>query len=767
MNPETSTGFAHFIAQSDAVGKSLFAILVLMSAISWGVILVKGVSTQISRRRGTRFLDLFWNATSLDAVAHEINTHGAQDPFSHLASHAMHAKAHHARYGASKLEEAGTASEFVTRTIKKVLDEETTRMENGLTFLATVGATAPFVGLFGTVWGVYHALVAIGMSGAGIGREQNQSVSVTQAGISGMAGLQTARTGDTQLPLGRIFDKDKVKDSVTAQVLITQEFGKQASKLVGERFNAKTDEIKSQARKEMDPVKRQELLDEAAKWDEGGRYRVLAHGLVGGLTGGAQGATGSGVSQLAVPEIGNAIKQLDMPLEAKQTLIAVVGMATGAATGGAPGASAATNATLNNFLSRPQLLERNKALAVLREDSSKGFIEKLFHPVTGLLDASNSLLAIDYMDKRSDALLAVYRENPLLLSAAEKRELAIYLGAYAKAEGDLAAISLLDKGVPSGLEAGDKGQLVLRAQSLVKLNAEHEGRGVIGTPALQVMTGPVGMLARAVMAAQSSLQVGAGLSALKDGDAAGLADVGFGVLGLWLNRQIESTIDPVQRPVKKVVSRADADALAAAQAAAKLENQASRDGSNYYASKWQELKGQTDAVRQQLPDMVDANIGNAAVAEINVYGEGSTRVQAHSRIGNDPQSVKDGFVSLPPPEQRILKPLEFPNRPIPREFDTEYKILENFAQQHKSNPQVQGSINLFTERPPCDSCTDVIKRQFTQLYPNVEVRLYHNNGEITVFTGSGPTTGKVPSRNEARWPASPDLPKPPAQKKGR
>ena len=54
-----------------------------------------------------------------------------------------------------------------TRTIRKVLDEETTRMESGLTLLATVGATAPFVGLFGTVWGVYHALVAIGMSGSG------------------------------------------------------------------------------------------------------------------------------------------------------------------------------------------------------------------------------------------------------------------------------------------------------------------------------------------------------------------------------------------------------------------------------------------------------------------------------------------------------------------------------------------------------------------------------------------------------------------------
>src|SRR5690606_10233821 len=87
--------------------------------------------------------------------------------FSHLTAHAVHAQAHHARYGSSKLEEAGTAQDFLTRTIKKVLDEETVQLENGLTILATIGSTAPFVGLFGTVWGVYHALVAIGMSGSG------------------------------------------------------------------------------------------------------------------------------------------------------------------------------------------------------------------------------------------------------------------------------------------------------------------------------------------------------------------------------------------------------------------------------------------------------------------------------------------------------------------------------------------------------------------------------------------------------------------------
>ena len=168
MNPETvSLGFGHFIGQSDAVGKTMLLILVTMSIVSWIIIAVKGLSLLARRGRSNAFLSFFWNATSLKAVGDEISTHGARDPFSNLTAHAMQAQAHHARYGAAKLGEAGTASEFVTRTIKKVLDEETTRLENGLTVLATVGATAPFVGLFGTVWGVYHALVAIGMSGSG------------------------------------------------------------------------------------------------------------------------------------------------------------------------------------------------------------------------------------------------------------------------------------------------------------------------------------------------------------------------------------------------------------------------------------------------------------------------------------------------------------------------------------------------------------------------------------------------------------------------
>ncbi|HET6788605.1 MAG TPA: MotA/TolQ/ExbB proton channel family protein [Aquabacterium sp.] len=160
-------GFGHFISQTDAVGQGLFGILVLMSVISWALIATKGVALMLRQRRSKSFLNFFWNATSLEAVQNEIATHGAQEPFAHLTAHAMHAQSHHARYGAAKLEEAGSAQDFLTRTIKKVLDEETMRMESGLAVLATIGATAPFVGLFGTVWGVYHALLAIGASGSG------------------------------------------------------------------------------------------------------------------------------------------------------------------------------------------------------------------------------------------------------------------------------------------------------------------------------------------------------------------------------------------------------------------------------------------------------------------------------------------------------------------------------------------------------------------------------------------------------------------------
>jgi len=160
----SQSGVLDFIQQSDWVGQGLFGILLLMSLASWYLILYKWIMNWRTKRRTERFLHTFWGASSLEQVENEINAQGVREPFSHLASHAIHARNHHAAYGASKLEESGSTSAFVTRTIRKCIDEETSKLENGLTVLASVGSTAPFVGLFGTVWGVYHALIGIGLS---------------------------------------------------------------------------------------------------------------------------------------------------------------------------------------------------------------------------------------------------------------------------------------------------------------------------------------------------------------------------------------------------------------------------------------------------------------------------------------------------------------------------------------------------------------------------------------------------------------------------
>lgn len=167
MNEPIQLGFGHFIAQSDMVSKALLVILVLMSVISWTLIIFKGIAQLIRRARSERFLKMFWEAASLEAVQQEIARTGIRDPFSRLTANAMQAQAHYTRYGTSRLAEAGSNRDFLTRTIKRVLEEESVRREDGLTMLATIGSTAPFVGLFGTVWGVYHALVAIGLTGSG------------------------------------------------------------------------------------------------------------------------------------------------------------------------------------------------------------------------------------------------------------------------------------------------------------------------------------------------------------------------------------------------------------------------------------------------------------------------------------------------------------------------------------------------------------------------------------------------------------------------
>lgn len=169
MDPvQTHTmGFANFIAQTDTVGKIVLGLLIVMSVTTWYLITTKLMQFLHTRSKSARFLESFWNAPSLHAVGKHLEEHHPDEPFSHLAWHGIISARHHAHHGANKLNDAGSATEFLTRAIRRVIDEETARLESGLTVLASVGSTAPFFGLFGTVWGVYHALVAIGLAGQG------------------------------------------------------------------------------------------------------------------------------------------------------------------------------------------------------------------------------------------------------------------------------------------------------------------------------------------------------------------------------------------------------------------------------------------------------------------------------------------------------------------------------------------------------------------------------------------------------------------------
>jgi biopolymer transport protein ExbB len=164
---ESQLGLAHFLAQTDAVGKFVLVVLLVMSVATWYLILAKGLQIATTRSRSRRFLREFWAAGSLAEVHARIRDRGADDPFSALAHEGFTAVEQHNRRGAERLIDAGYADEYLTRALRRSIERSTARLESGLTVLASVGSSAPFIGLFGTVWGIYHALLAIGMSGQG------------------------------------------------------------------------------------------------------------------------------------------------------------------------------------------------------------------------------------------------------------------------------------------------------------------------------------------------------------------------------------------------------------------------------------------------------------------------------------------------------------------------------------------------------------------------------------------------------------------------
>lgn len=154
-------------AQGDLVIKAVAIMLFLMSIASWYVIVTRSLRA-MRLKRAARQAQKFWHAQSIEEGLNLMGGTTATNPFRCLVEEAGRASDHHT---ARREELHGQLSlaEWLTACLRTTIDESAERMQNGLSVLASVGSVAPFVGLFGTVWGIYHALVGIGVSGnAGI-----------------------------------------------------------------------------------------------------------------------------------------------------------------------------------------------------------------------------------------------------------------------------------------------------------------------------------------------------------------------------------------------------------------------------------------------------------------------------------------------------------------------------------------------------------------------------------------------------------------------
>jgi biopolymer transport protein ExbB len=155
---ENPYGLEALWRQGDWVSKGTLIILVIMSMGSWYIIFVKLWEQAKLIREGREMRNSFWKAPSLREGAKRLKEGSA---YRYIAEQGIDANEHHE----GALTENIDLNSWVTMSVQRAVDGVQSRTQDGLSFLATVGSTAPFVGLFGTVWGIYHALTAIGIAG--------------------------------------------------------------------------------------------------------------------------------------------------------------------------------------------------------------------------------------------------------------------------------------------------------------------------------------------------------------------------------------------------------------------------------------------------------------------------------------------------------------------------------------------------------------------------------------------------------------------------
>lgn len=172
--------------EGDLVSRGVALLLLGMSVASWVVILWKGWLLRRAARGLERAVRVFWEAPDLESARRSLS---GSDPI-RLVSPLLAAAQSLAQVGAGTLAAAGDRSQQLTRVLRDALHRILHRLQFGQVLLATVGSTAPFVGLLGTVWGIYHALTEIGADGRF--RIEQVSGPVGEALVMTAAGLAVA-----------------------------------------------------------------------------------------------------------------------------------------------------------------------------------------------------------------------------------------------------------------------------------------------------------------------------------------------------------------------------------------------------------------------------------------------------------------------------------------------------------------------------------------------------------------------------------------------
>jgi biopolymer transport protein ExbB len=160
-------GLSHVWQQGDWVIRTVAIILLAMSVATWVVIALKTLALRRHLAQA-RQVEAFWHSQDYAEGLNKLHP-AENNPFHLLALQGREATTHILHMDGEpprQLHDNLDVSEWVTRSLRNTIDDVTTRLQAGMVILASVGSTAPFVGLFGTVWGIYHALLGIGASGS-------------------------------------------------------------------------------------------------------------------------------------------------------------------------------------------------------------------------------------------------------------------------------------------------------------------------------------------------------------------------------------------------------------------------------------------------------------------------------------------------------------------------------------------------------------------------------------------------------------------------